>query len=138
MGRVPFVAAFDGGPGTCVHARESAATYLGALAARVPAREGKAVDRILLVVSELVTNAVRHAPGPVILTLGAEPATGARPAGVRVSVRDTSPALPRPRIPDLATGTGGFGWSAIIGPLATQVDITTHTGGKEIHAVLPW
>jgi anti-sigma regulatory factor (Ser/Thr protein kinase) len=127
--QTPLYAAFDGGPGTCVRARESAAGFLSAL---MPAPDDGAVDKVLLVVSELVTNAVRHAPGPVHLTLSTSP------AGVRIAVRDTSTALPVPRTPDLVSGSGGFGWPAIIQRLTTGIDIVTHPGGKEIHATLPW
>jgi anti-sigma regulatory factor (Ser/Thr protein kinase) len=130
--QAPLHAAFDGGPGTCVHARESAATFLAALTTHNPAPDDGAADKVLLVVSELVTNAVRHAPGPVVLTLSTSP------AGVRIAVRDTSAALPVPRTPDLVSGSGGFGWPAIIQRLATRIDVVTHPGGKEIHATLPW
>ncbi|MFC8452339.1 ATP-binding protein [Kitasatospora sp. NPDC057223] len=129
--RAPLYAAFDGGPGSCVRARESAALFLNTLAAQTPAREAGAADQVLLVVSELVTNSVRHAPGPFVLILRAQP------DGVRISVRDTSEVLPTPRTPDLVNG-GGFGWPAIIQCLATDIDVVTHPGGKEIHAVLPW
>ncbi|MER5866219.1 ATP-binding protein [Kitasatospora sp. NPDC002040] len=130
--QAPLCAAFDGGPGTCAHARESAAAFLAALSAGTPASDDGAADKVLLVVSELVTNAVRHAPGPVVLTLSASP------AGVRIAVRDTSTALPVPRTPDLVSGSGGFGWPAIIRRLATRIDVVTHPGGKEIHATMPW
>ena len=130
--RAPLYAAFDGGPGTCAHARESAATFLASLAAHTPARDDGAADKVLLVVSELVTNAVRHAPGSVILTLSASP------AGVRITVRDTSPALPAPRTPDLVSGNGGFGWTTVIQRLTTDTDVVPRPGGKEIHVVLPW
>ncbi|MEU3829365.1 ATP-binding protein [Streptomyces sp. NPDC029080] len=46
-----------------------------------------------LVVSELVTNALRHAPGPggLLLELTSDPAL------LRITVRDSSPRPPRPR-----------------------------------------
>lgn len=128
----PWYAAFDGGPGTPLHARESAAAFLTAIADQAPPADATRFDKALLVVSELVTNAVRHAPGPVVLTLDAED------GGIGITVRDTSPVLPEPRSPDLLGGTGGFGWSAIIKPLAIDFDVRSHPGGKEIHALLPW
>ncbi len=130
--QAPLYAAFDGGPGTCVHARESTAVFLNTLTAHTPARSDSAADTVLLVVSELVTNAVRHAPGPLVLILHAEPGR------VRISVRDTSTDLPAPRTPDLVSGNGGFGWPTIIQYLANTVEVVPRPGGKEIHAVLPW
>lgn len=56
-------------------------------------------DDVVLVVSELVTNALRHAAGTPLLRL-----VGAGP-GLRIEVADASPALPRSR----PAGTSG-GW----------------------------
>ncbi|WP_405009264.1 ATP-binding protein [Kitasatospora sp. NBC_01539] len=110
--------------------------FLAALAAQNPPTHAGGFDRALLVVSELVTNAVRHAPGPLGLTLALDP--GARQDGIRITVRDTSPVLPQPRVPDLLGGTGGFGWSTIIQPLATSLHIRPYQDGKEIEALIPW
>ncbi|MFF5028725.1 ATP-binding protein [Streptomyces collinus] len=57
-----------------------------------------------IVVSELVTNALRHAPGPgaLMLELTADPAL------LRITVRDSSsrPPRPAPRTPDRIGGHG--------------------------------
>ena len=129
----PWSVAFDGGPGTPSQARESTAAFLAAVAGHLPPRDSGRPEQVLLVVSELVTNAVRHAPGPVVLALALVPGDGS----IGITVRDTSSVLPRPRTPDLLGG-GGFGWSTIVEPHTTGQDIRPHPAGKEIHALLPW
>ncbi|AOT57264.1 ATP-binding protein [Streptomyces fradiae] len=87
--RVETTVALDG-DGTCIaRARDLAAAFL----TRVQAQEGLPVsERALhitqLVVSELVTNACKYAPGPVLMDL--------RIVGdlVEVSVWDSDPVLP--------------------------------------------
>jgi anti-sigma regulatory factor (Ser/Thr protein kinase) len=64
---------------------------------------GEVVDDLLLVVSELVTNAVRHGAPPVRLELLADADV------VRVAVGDGHPGLPRPRaVDDDAEGGRGM------------------------------
>ncbi len=85
----------------------------------------------LLVVSELVTNAVLHAPGPCTLCLAY--VDGA----LAIAVHDTSPALPVPRAPDLTTATGGFGWH-LLTRLTSRIEVHPEvSGGKTVTAVLP-
>ncbi|WP_189097918.1 ATP-binding protein [Streptomyces kronopolitis] len=60
-------------------------------------------EAAVLVVSELVTNAIRHAHGSGTLTLVAH--TG----GLDVTVTDPSAQLPHARTPDTENGTGGWG-----------------------------
>jgi anti-sigma regulatory factor (Ser/Thr protein kinase) len=85
---------------------------------------------VLLVVSELVTNAVRHAPGPCTLTLTRDTEQ------VTIAVSDGFAALPAPRSADLASGTGGFGWQ-LLRNLARHVRITARPNGKTITAIMP-
>lgn len=54
-----------------------------------------ALDIVLLLASELVSNAVRHGSGQVQVTLESE--DSAHPTWVRVSVSDDNPAPPQPR-----------------------------------------
>ncbi|WP_236655183.1 ATP-binding protein [Streptacidiphilus carbonis] len=121
----------DGGTGTAGTAREAVTAFLTALT-RVcrPTRRGAPGD-VLLVVSELVTNAVRHAPGALTLCLAR------LPGEVQVTVRDGNPFGPRARPPDLRSGTGGFGWPTVQ-RLAREVRVVPHRDGKEIHAYVPW
>lgn len=58
------------------------------------------LDDVLLLVTELVANAVRHGRGPVTLTLVP------REDGVRVEVTDASPTRPRPRDKGLEAESG--------------------------------
>jgi anti-sigma regulatory factor (Ser/Thr protein kinase) len=85
---------------------------------------------VLLVVSELVTNAVRHAPGPCTLTLTRDADQ------VTIAVSDGFAALPTPRSADRSGGTGGFGWH-LLRNLARHIRITARPDGKTITAVMP-
>jgi anti-sigma regulatory factor (Ser/Thr protein kinase) len=80
-----------------------------------------------LIVSELVTNAVRHGGGCVEVT--AESHDGQ----VVLAVVDGSSVVPRRRDPD---GTGGRG-IAVIDALALRWGIHDHRGGKRVWAELP-
>ena len=86
-------------------ARDSARAFLEGL--RQPAIAAEAADTVVLVVSELVTNALRHGGGTCTLELTAHPDT------IEVAVHDPSPHAPRMRTPDLNGGTGGFGWPMV-------------------------
>ena len=88
---------YTGEPGCIAEARSFAAEFLGRLRTEWCAAVGdRAEEEVLLVVSELVTNADRHSNGPYILELeGTDEA-------VVVTVYDSSAALPRrfPRDPE--------------------------------------
>ncbi|MET8009972.1 ATP-binding protein [Streptomyces sp. NPDC005271] len=86
-------------------------------------------DAVELVVSELVTNAVRHAHGKEcrmeLTDLG---------DGVEIAVSDADPTPPRWRSPDLSGG-GGFGWH-LVHRLAASVRVSTRLTGKTVHAIV--
>jgi len=82
-----------------------------------------------IVVSELVTNALRHAPGPGGLFLEM-PA----PDRLRITVRDSSPEAPAPRSPD-PRRVGGHGLH-LITRLCEQFRTITVEGGKQVMAEL--
>ncbi|MEU6298329.1 ATP-binding protein [Streptomyces erythrochromogenes] len=89
-----------------------------------------ALDTALLLISELVTNAVRHTSGGCMLEvcLVAD--------GIDIEVSDTSSAEPRARRPD-RRGEGGWGWH-LVNRLGTDVGIRHHAaGGKTIHVRVP-
>ncbi|WP_433543958.1 ATP-binding protein (plasmid) [Streptomyces sp. CA-294286] len=139
------------GPAGVVRARKAARAFADRLS---PAPAPDTADSLVLVVSELVTNAVRHGGGRYTLALSASPDT------LTVAVGDPSPERPHPRAPDTADGGGGFGWH-LVGMLAQEVTVMsgqaaltgpaslTGTGarspvrtrrtarGKTIRAVLP-
>ncbi|WP_449485897.1 ATP-binding protein [Streptomyces avidinii] len=86
------------------------------------------LDDVLLVVSELVSNAVRHAGG----------VTGFRirqlPDAVAVEVSDGASIAPRtPGTP--AEAPGGFGWM-LVNRIAQRTEIRSGRGGKTITAFL--
>ncbi|MFE9404259.1 ATP-binding protein [Streptomyces sp. NPDC006530] len=92
-------------------------------------------DAVVLVVSELLGNAVRHTErGDWILCLRSQGAV------LTADVQDTSTAPPAPRRPDLAAG-GGMGWH-IAEDLTSSLDVLPHAHGKTVraewHAVDGW
>lgn len=91
--------------GAVADARDAARAFLEGL--RQPAVAPDAADTVVLVVSELVTNALRHGGGTCTLELTAHPDT------IEVVVHDPSRHAPRMRTPDLNGGTGGFGWPMV-------------------------
>ncbi|WP_051807678.1 ATP-binding protein [Streptomyces sp. NRRL F-2664] len=99
------------------------------------AREDALTD-VLLVTSELVTNAVRHGGG----LLGFEAVLCAGGSAVRLRVSDgvsAAPPQPAVRPAGAMTGRGGFGWP-LVHRLARSVTITPGAhGGKCIEAVVP-
>ncbi|MFE2553668.1 ATP-binding protein [Streptomyces sp. NPDC059355] len=97
---------------------------------RAPARP-EYTDAVLMVVTELLTNAIRHTDGPAVLHLELHD------DHIEIRVTDTSPEPAEPR-PPRTDGTGGYGWH-LINRLTTH----THTqpnphGGKTICAHAPW
>ncbi|MBK3639903.1 ATP-binding protein [Streptomyces sp. MBT33] len=111
------------GDGTCIaRARHLAADFLtrrAGHAVTVSARVGEVVQ---LVVSELVTNAYKYAPGPVMMVLRI---TG---DAVEVQVWDSHPGLPEARTAD-ANRVGQHGLE-IVKALATGFEARQVTAGK--------
>ncbi|MEY2243547.1 ATP-binding protein [Streptomyces sp. BF23-18] len=95
-----------------------------------------AVVDLLLVVSELVTNAIRHGGG--LAGFDARLTDG----GVWLAVRDNSDVVPEQahgtgEIPRTHRTTGGYGWPLII-RLSTAVTFEPcREGGKTIHVFVP-
>ncbi|MCX4682036.1 ATP-binding protein [Streptomyces sp. NBC_01433] len=109
-------------------ARENTRDFLEDLAQPIGA---EAADTVVLVVSELVTNALRHGGGTCTLNLTAHPDS------IEVAVHDSSPHAPRMRTPDRTGGTGGFGWH-MVNHLARTTTVTRQpVGGKTVSALLP-
>ncbi|MFC8132083.1 ATP-binding protein [Streptomyces sp. NPDC057302] len=119
---------FDKRPEAVADARDFARAFMAGLHPAVGTQDAASIE---LAVSELVTNAVRHAHGTSCsLQLHAQP------DGIAVVVGDADPRPPRERAPDLAGGTGGFGWP-MVKHMAKAVSVTCGPNGKTIRAVLP-
>ncbi|MGX1128433.1 anti-sigma regulatory factor (Ser/Thr protein kinase) [Streptomyces glaucescens] len=120
---------YTGEPGCIAEAREFAAQFVNQLRTEWCARIGaRAEEALLLVVSELVTNADRHSEGPYILDLSGTD------GAVTVSVYDSSDALPRrfPRDPE-RIGRHGL---EIVHALAEHVAVERVPVGKRVWAVV--
>ncbi|MCX4960544.1 ATP-binding protein [Streptomyces virginiae] len=83
-------------------------------------------DAAALIVTELVTNAVRHTDGPCSLDLALHEGL------LDIDVTDTSSAAPVTRPPHL-NGSGGWGL-ILVRRIAREFSIMpTATGGKRVH-----
>ncbi|MFD8307665.1 ATP-binding protein [Streptomyces sp. NPDC059690] len=120
---------YTGEPGCIAEARSFAAHFVRSLRTEwCAAVDERAENEVLLVVSELVTNADRHSNGPYILELEGTD------AAVTVCVYDSSAALPRrfPRDPE-RVGRHGL---EIVHALASRVVVERVPVGKRISAMV--
>ncbi|WP_321170741.1 ATP-binding protein [Embleya scabrispora] len=119
---------FEGGEGIAA-ARHLARAFLADVQGvhGLPVSE-RAMDVVELVVSELVTNARRHAPGPRVLTLATDG------DAVEVSVWDTDPTPPAILPPDPAR-IGRHGLEIVI-TLARSFAVHREHAGKRITAAI--
>ncbi|MFG3590788.1 ATP-binding protein [Streptomyces sp. NPDC047990] len=108
------------------HVRHLVATFLTTVAAGGIAVAADTVQIVQLIVSELVTNARKHAPGPARLHL--------RVAGpvLRVEIHDTNPVAPTAKAPD-PTRVGQHGLEIVTAPART-VTVEQTPDGKRITA----
>lgn len=120
---------YTGEPGCIAEARSFASVFLDRLRTEWCADIGsRTQEDVLLVVSELVTNADRHSNGPYILDLEGTDAQ------VTVSVYDSSAALPR-RFPRDPQRIGRHGLE-IVHALAADVAVERVPVGKRVRAVV--
>jgi anti-sigma regulatory factor (Ser/Thr protein kinase) len=120
---------YTGEPGCIAEARALASAFVDQLRTEWCAEiEDRALEEVLLVVSELVTNADRHSNGPYILELEGTDTT------VSVCVYDSSAALPR-RFPKDPERIGRHGLE-IVHALARKVTVERVPVGKRVCAVL--
>ncbi|WP_344076702.1 ATP-binding protein [Streptomyces crystallinus] len=122
-------AALDGDGGCIAEARHFAADFL----ARLQGEQGVPVSvRVMeltqLVVSELVTNALKYAPGPVLLDLRV--AAGM----VEIAVWDSDPVLPMARAADV--GRVGQHGLEIVMAIAQGFEAQREPVGKRVTARL--
>ncbi|MGV9341123.1 ATP-binding protein [Streptomyces sp. NPDC003688] len=119
---------WDAGVPSLSEAREA----VGGLLARVrPVPARRVVQDAQLVVSELVTNAFKHAAGPFALLLELSPDGST----LRIGVTDGSPDPPRPQPPDPGR-IGGHGLR-LVTLLCAALEVTPLHGGKQVTATLP-
>ncbi|MDI9888256.1 ATP-binding protein [Streptomyces sp. HNM0645] len=123
----PVSVAHEQGPGTAAAARERVRGLLDGHAGAPLAP--RVVGDILLVTSELVTNALRHGGG--IAAFHAELDGGT----VRIRVTDRSPTPPSTAARRRVTTPGGFGWP-LVQRLSRSVTVTPALGGKTVEVVL--
>ncbi|MCX5309105.1 ATP-binding protein [Streptomyces sp. NBC_00160] len=128
---VPLPPAGLNGQGAAAAARSAARGFLEPSEAGDRAFTTVARDTALMVISELVTNAVRHTSGGCALEMHRTP-----DGGLDVDVSDTSSAEPRLRDPG-QQGEGGWGWH-LVNRLGTDVGVRHlgEQGGKTIHVHL--
>jgi anti-sigma regulatory factor (Ser/Thr protein kinase) len=121
---------FTGEPGCIAEARAFAEDFLEQLRKEWCAPRDERVDgELVLVVSELVTNADRHSHGPYVLALEGTDTS------VTVSVYDSSAALPL-RYPRDPQRIGRHGLE-IVHAIASEVTACRVPVGKYVRAVLP-
>jgi anti-sigma regulatory factor (Ser/Thr protein kinase) len=117
-------------PESSCEARNIVRDHLSALR---PSATPEAVDNVLLVVSELVTNAYRHAGG-----LSCFRVSGSA-GNIHVQVADPSPVLPYSRsngMDEDLERCGGFGWPLVL-HLAREVTVRREPeGGTTIEVVV--
>ncbi|WP_407111969.1 ATP-binding protein (plasmid) [Streptomyces sp. DSM 116494] len=124
--------AWSGSPPTAARARAEADALLSALQHTIQSTVSpRAADDVRLVISELIANAARHALGPGHLEIQA--AENGRI--VRITVWDTSPAMPRPQPADPGR-VGGHGLE-VVRALSSRLSVHPTGDGKQITADVP-
>ncbi|MFI5756443.1 ATP-binding protein [Streptomyces sp. NPDC051569] len=119
---------YTGEPGCIAEARQLAVRFLQQLEAEwLAVLGGHTRDDLLLVVSELVTNAERHSHGPYLLELEGTDRQ------VTVTVYDSSSTLPR-RFAKDPTRLGGHGME-IVHVLSDRLTAERVPVGKRVQAV---
>ncbi|EGX56433.1 regulatory protein [Streptomyces zinciresistens K42] len=116
-------------PATAAAARSHVRRLLQRAATPGQASPQAVVDDILLVVTELVTNAVRHGGGLTAFDARLDADT------LTVSVSDASPVPPRAVARDGSATPGGFGWPLVL-RLGGHVTVTPTAAGKTIRVVM--
>lgn len=119
-------ASFPDDPASAAAARSFTREALSGLASQ-------AIDRAMLVVSELASNAIRHGHSDFVLTIDTTQVDAAH-VDVRIEVSDDSQSLPVLAAPDLLAPAGrGL---VIVAALSQRWGVTTRPRGKAVWAVL--
>lgn len=128
-GEVSVSQSFPGESGAIAAARHLAETFLRRVGAGAPAAAEQTVQTVQLVVSELVTNAVKHTDGPCGVDLVVADQV------VEITVWDTSPLLPVVMEPD-PTRIGRHGME-IVAALCGGFHVVRREFGKQITVRVP-
>jgi anti-sigma regulatory factor (Ser/Thr protein kinase) len=120
--------AYEGGPGTIGAARDFAGRFLGEANSEGAALGERLVEKARLVVSELVTNAVKYAAGPCWIELRLSTDT------LEIVVGDTVRTSPVPKAHD--PGRVGQHGLEIVLALCTDLRVTEERTGKRVTAQL--
>ncbi|MEV7673014.1 ATP-binding protein [Streptomyces sp. NPDC088752] len=119
--------AFDGDGGCIADARHHATAFLNkACTEHHLTVSDRAKDLTVLVVSELVTNVLKYAPGPVLMELRATAET------VDIVVWDSDPTVPTPRAAD--PGRIGQHGMEIVKAVTQELFVEQEPVGKRITA----
>lgn len=116
----------DGRASCVTEARHRVRAFLDAVD---PLVDPRMIDQAELVTSELVSNAVQHAPGPCTLVLTDD---GRR---LRIAVTDSSVQPPVEPTTDPNDGLGGAGLR-LVRAIAGDVEVHIHPAGKTIAVTL--
>ncbi|MER8186121.1 ATP-binding protein [Kitasatospora sp. NPDC094015] len=119
-------------PDVLAVARELTRAFLALRPADGAPAPERIVEDALLLVTELVSNARRHAPGLCRLHLSLHPCR------LIVEVEDSSPLLPRLRPADLSGRVGGIGLHVVHRVAAYVRTVQIAGNGKRVEAELDW
>jgi anti-sigma regulatory factor (Ser/Thr protein kinase) len=116
----------DGRPECVAEARRHLRAFLGTVR---PPFDERTADYAELATSELISNAVQHAPGPCALRLSADGRY------LRIEVDDHSPQPPVERDIDLSDGHGGAGLR-LLRAVSEKIEVRVHRLGKTVAVTL--
>lgn len=125
-GRLSLRRRLPSGPDTVPQARRVAATALDS----APDTHRSVRGDVLLVVSELVSNAARHGRDPIELSVAVTP------SHVRIEVTDSGDAQPLPVRRPAATSQSGRGL-LIVDSIAASWGVSPEATGKTVWAEVP-
>lgn len=116
----------DGRPECVAEARRHLRAFLSGV---MPPFDPRTVDHAELATSELISNAVQHAPGPCALRLSADA------SHLCIEVDDHSVHPPVDRDIDLSAGKGGAGLR-LLRAVADTIEVSVYSLGKTVSVTL--